>query len=151
MNKHVKALLIKFIVSFALLYIILGLMYGMAFGEVLFLSAVLGVVAYIVGDMLILPRTNNTIATIADFVLAGVIIYLFTDGMTVADNVFTVTLFATIGVSLFEIFFHRYVEQHVFPMDRNHSANRNIQYQTEMSEELEASKLNDNDENKMDR
>lgn len=136
MNKHVKAFLIKFIVSFALLYIILGLMYEMTFGEVLLLSAVLGIAAYVIGDILILPRTNNTVATIADFVLAGIVIYLFADGMTAANNVFTITLIATIAVSLFEIFFHRYLENNVLPADNNKPSNRELRYQTEISDEL---------------
>lgn len=136
MNKHVKALLIKFIASFALLYIILGLVYEMTFGEVLLLSAALGIAAYVIGDMLILPRTNNTVATIADFILSGLIIYLFADGMTAADNVFTITLIATIAVSLFEIFFHRYLENNVLSADNNNPSNRELRYQTEISDEL---------------
>lgn len=140
--KHIKALLIKFVVSLALLYIILGLMYEMTFGEVLLLSAVLGLAAYVIGDMLILPRTNNAVATAADFGLAWVIIYWFTDMMTVADNVFTASLIAALGVGLFEIFFHRYVAKNVLPNHENHSVT-NFRYQTEASDEIGEDSLDD--------
>ncbi|MHA6252647.1 YndM family protein [Oceanobacillus sp. CAU 1775] len=135
MNKHVKALLIKFVGSFFLLYIILGLIYGMEFGEVLLLSAVLGVAAYLIGDMIILPKTNNFVATLADFVLAGIIIYVFVGGLTTIDNVFTVTLLATIGVALFEVIFHRYLQNFVLPNEES-KRKHVLQYQTEMSGEL---------------
>ncbi|GLO66708.1 DUF2512 family protein [Oceanobacillus kimchii] len=51
----------------------------MTFGEVFLLTAVLEVVAYLIGDMLVLPRMNNTVTTIVDFVLAR----LFIDFMMV--------------------------------------------------------------------
>lgn len=65
--KHVKALLIKFIASFVLLYIVLGVMYTMTFGEVFLLSLVLGIVAYLIGDLFILPRTNNLVLYCSGF------------------------------------------------------------------------------------
>ncbi|MGP4039702.1 YndM family protein [Gracilibacillus sp. D59] len=133
--KHFRALVIKFLATLGLLYIILGLMYEMTFGEVLLLTAVLGIAAYLIGDMLILPRTNNAVATVADFFLAWMIIYFFADGMTVADNVFTASLIAAVGIGLFETFFHRYLANQTLPNDTN-IANRNLQYQTEISDEL---------------
>ncbi|WP_085992265.1 YndM family protein [Oceanobacillus senegalensis] len=134
--KHVKALLIKFIGSLALLYIILGVMYEMTFGEVLILSAVLGVVAYVIGDMLILPRTNNAVATTADFGLAWILIYWFLNGMTFDVNAFTASLPAALGVSLFELFFHRYLANNILLNEERNPRSRNLQYQTEISEEL---------------
>ncbi|WP_246333746.1 YndM family protein [Thermoactinomyces mirandus] len=119
--KHVRVLIIKFVASLAFLYIILGLIYGMTFGEVLFLSAVLGVAAYLIGDMLILPRTNNVVATIADFLLAWLIIYWFADGMTVDGNVYRASLIAATGVGLFEIFFHRYLANNIQHRDQESS------------------------------
>ncbi|MFS0673491.1 YndM family protein [Ornithinibacillus sp. 179-J 7C1 HS] len=136
--KHVKALLIKFVGSLILLYLILGLIYGMDFGEVFLLSLVLGVAAYVIGDLLILPRTNNTIATIADFGLAWAIIYWFTDTMTPADNPIIASLIAAIAVGIFEAFFHSYLANHVLPNEDKGTVEkpRNYQYQTEFSEEL---------------
>lgn len=149
--KHLKALLIKFVATFVLLYIILGLMYEMTFGEVFLLSAVLGVAAYLIGDMLILPRTNNAIATIADFGLAWLIIYRFADAMTLDDNVFTASLLATVGVALFELFFHRYLATNTLPNRGNNDAKRNLQYQTEISDELGNTQVDNKDKNNLDK
>ncbi len=38
-------------------------------------ALVLGVIAYVVGDMLILPATSNIVATLADAVLAYVVLW----------------------------------------------------------------------------
>ncbi|GAB2559131.1 YndM family protein [Gracilibacillus alcaliphilus] len=141
--KHVKALLIKFIASLVLLYIILGLMYELTFAEVLLLSAILGVAAYLIGDMLILSRTNNIVATIADFGLAWIIIYWFVDRMTFNNNVFTISIIAALVVSLFEIFFHRYLANNTLPSEGENPANRNIKYQTEVAEEFTVERSDD--------
>ncbi|WP_018933012.1 YndM family protein [Gracilibacillus lacisalsi] len=134
--KHVSALLIKFIASLVLLYLILGLMYGMTFGEVFLLTAVLGLAAYVIGDLLILPRTNNTLATVADFFIAWLIIFMFVDGMAVTDNIFTATTIAALAVGVFEIFFHRYLANQILPDDEKGAMDRQLQYQTEISDEL---------------
>lgn len=143
--KHVKALLIKFIASFVLLYIILGVMYTMTFGEVFLLSLVLGIVAYLIGDLFILPRTNNLVATVADFILAWPIIYWFVDGMTAADNPFTASLIAALGVGVFEVFFHRYLANQVLPDQEPNDGNRtrNLRYQTEYAEEISEDRRKD--------
>lgn len=134
--KHVKALAIKFISSFILLYIILGIFNGMSFGNVFLITAVLGIASYIIGDMLILPRTNNTIATIADFGLAFMIIWLMSENLTVGDGMFAESLIASLGVSLFEYFFHRYLYNNVINTHEENRLQGNLQYQTEASEEL---------------
>ncbi|TDL75561.1 DUF2512 family protein [Rhodococcus qingshengii] len=65
--KHVKALVIKFVSSLVLLSLILGLFFDMAFSNIFLITLVLCIEAYFIGYLLILPRTNNTVATIVDF------------------------------------------------------------------------------------
>src|SRR5690554_1155375 len=108
--KHIKALAIKFISCLALLYVILGLFYGMSFGNVFLISFVLGVAAYILGDLFLLPRTSNMIATATDFGLAFVIIWLMSRNMLFRDNIFPMVFIASLGVAVFEYFFHQYIE-----------------------------------------
>jgi hypothetical protein len=134
--KHVKALAIKFVSSLALLSIILGLFFDMAFSNIFLITLVLGVAAYIIGDLLILPRTNNTVATIADFGLAFLIIWLMSENLTYGDNHFSMSLIAALGVALFEYMFHKYVVNNVFPDKGGQQQTRQLQYQTEASEEL---------------
>ena len=134
--KHGKAFLIKFISSLILLYIILGLFNGVSFGNVFLITSVLGVTAYILGDMLILPRTNNNIATMADFLLAFMIIWLLSQTLTFGDSMFAESLMASLGVALFEYFFHRYLKNNHIIQQVESGLPANLQYQTEVSEEL---------------
>jgi hypothetical protein len=84
MAKLLTAIGIKFVATLVLLYVILGAIGGLSFGSVLLITVVLGLVSYMVGDMLILAKTNNMTATMADLGLAFVLIWLmaasFTDG-----------------------------------------------------------------------
>jgi hypothetical protein len=136
--KHIKAFIIKFIACLALLYIILGVGYDMAFRNVFLISLVLGVIAYIVGDLLILPKTNNTIATIADAGLAYLIIWYMGSKLTYGGSMVTPALISAIGIALFEIFFHKYVYHNVIKNTehRENISTGNLRYQTEASEEL---------------
>jgi Protein of unknown function (DUF2512) len=117
------------------LSIILGLFFDMAFSNILLISLVLGVAAYFIGDLLILPRTNNIVATLADFGLAFLIIWLMSENLTYGDNHFSMSLIAALGVALFEYMFHKYVANNIFP-DKGRQQTRSLQYQTEVSEEL---------------
>ncbi|PGL72936.1 YndM family protein [Bacillus sp. AFS055030] len=136
--KHIKAFVIKFIACLALLYIILGIGYDMAFRNVFLITLVLGVIAYIVGDMLILSKTNNTVATIADVGIAFLIIWYMGSKLTYGGSMFTPALISAIGIGLFEIFFHKYVYNHVIKNTehRENVSTGNLRYQTEASEEL---------------
>ncbi len=134
--KHVKAMAIKFVSSLVLLSLILGLLYDMSFGNIFLITLVLGVAAYLIGDLLILPRTNNTIATIADFGLAFLIIWLMSESLTYGDNHFSMSLIAALGVALFEYMFHKYVANNVIKDKGGQQQTRQLQYQTEASEEL---------------
>lgn len=147
---HMKALLIKFISSLVLLYIVLGLFYDMSFSNVFLITLVLGVASYVIGDMFILPRTNNTMATIADFGLAFLVIWLMGESLTYGDSLVTPALIAAAGVALFEYFFHKYVSNHVSKQGGNKRYQAgNRQFQTEASEELTPADLkNRNKDNK---
>lgn len=134
---HLKALAIKFILSLGLLYVVLGLIYDMSFGNVFLITMVLGVASYLIGDMLILPRTNNTIATIADFGMAFMIIWLMGENLTYGESLLYPSLIASVGVALFEYFFHKYVSNRVIKESQsNRNQTGNLRYQTEASEEI---------------
>ncbi|MRG85107.1 YndM family protein [Salinibacillus xinjiangensis] len=136
--KHVKAIAIKFIACLGLLWLILGGIYGIDFGDIFMISLVLGVASYFIGDMIILPLTNNLIASLADFGLALGLIWIMSDNMTPQDNLFTPALVSAIGVTIFEYFYHKYIANHVLHEDekRSHSPAGNLRYQTESSDEL---------------
>ncbi|CAM3823315.1 YndM family protein [Aeromicrobium ponti] len=135
--QHSKALAIKFIASLVLLFVILGLIYGMSFGNVFIITALLGIVSYILGDMLILPRSSNTVATVADFGLAFVLIWFLSSILTYGDNLF-MSLVAAAGVALFEYFFHGYLVRNMTEASTETGIvnQGNLQYNTEASEDL---------------
>ena len=137
--KHMKPFTIKFISSLVLLSIILGLFYDMSFGNIFLITLVLGVVAYLIGDLFILPRTNNIIATLADFGLAFLVIRFMSDILARGNDgdMFTMSLIAAIGVALFEYAFHKYVANRVLNENQSRENQQTkLRYQTEASEEL---------------
>ena len=111
--KHMKNLAIKFISILAVLFIILGIFYDMSFGNVLSISVVLTLASYLIGDLLILRRTNNTMATISDFALAFLVIWLMGENLTYGDSLIMPALIAAAGIALFETFFHKYVSRQI--------------------------------------
>jgi hypothetical protein len=137
--KHIKPLAIKFISSLVLLSVILGLFFDMSFGNIFLITLVLGVVSYVIGDLFILPRTNNIIATLADLGLAFLVIRFMGDALAYGDNgdMFTMSLIAAIGVALFEYAFHKYVANRVLNENQSkQNQQTKLRYQTEASEEL---------------
>lgn len=138
--KHLTAMAIKFVSTLVLLYVILGLFFGMSFINVFLITLVLGVISYLLGDMLILPKTNNTIATIADFGLVFPLLWLMTLNMTYGVRTFGVSLIAAIGLTLFEVFFHQYLKRNIVDSDDNVKINRRslpqLQYSAENAEEF---------------
>ncbi|SER61659.1 Protein of unknown function [Gracilibacillus ureilyticus] len=106
---HIKLMMVKFLLSLVLLFIILGMGFDVSFGNVFLITLVLGVVSYFIGDRIILPRTNNMVATLSDFILSFAVIYLMTDALTVGDGVLQAAFISSLGVALFEYFFHKYV------------------------------------------
>lgn len=102
----------------------------------LFISIILGISAYLIGDLLILSRTNNTIATAADFGMAFVIIYLMTDGLTVGGNPFAAALVSAVVVAIAEVIFHKYVAKKLDMNSDSFIPINRPNYITESSDEL---------------
>jgi len=97
------------------------------------------VVSYVIGDLFILRRTNNIIATLADLGLAFLVIRFMGDALANGDNgdMFTMSLIAAIGVALFEYAFHKYVANRVLNENQSRENQKTtLRYQTEASEEL---------------
>ena len=96
------------------LWIVLGL-YGVGLGTILTTSVLITGVSFIVGDIFILPRFGNTVATVADFGLTLAMIwlvntYLFEPFVGLG----TASLISAFVIALGEIFFHLYMQSQVF-------------------------------------
>ncbi|EFV75782.1 hypothetical protein HMPREF1013_03842 [Bacillus sp. 2_A_57_CT2] len=136
--QHFKALALKFLASLVLLYIILGIFFGMSFVNVFIITAILGITAYILGDMVILPRSSNMIATAADFGLAFLLIWFLSSILTNGDNLIAMSIAAALGVALFEYLFHLYLLRNMTEASNEKGTinQGNLRYNTEVSEEL---------------
>ncbi|MCP8615650.1 YndM family protein [Salirhabdus salicampi] len=147
--RHFIALAIKFVSSLVLLWFILGGLYGLTFGNIFTIALVLGLVSYILGDLIILRLTNNTVATIADFGLALLVIWIMSEALTPIEGLFTQSLIAAAGLTIFEYFFHKYVHNNVLKNTGNgvDQPTGNLRYQVESAEELTDMHRHD-DENK---
>lgn len=133
---HVKLLTLKFVVTLGILFIILGLGFDVSFGNVFLISLVVSALGYL-GDVTILKKFNNTMATSGDFVLSFAVIYFMTDALTVGDDVFVATMIATVSLAIFEYFFHQTVARSLDQKKKeNHKVRSTGQLQTEASEEL---------------
>jgi|SRR5699024_3200429 len=141
---YVKALLIKFVMCLAVLWIVLGVFYNITFGHVLTLSLIITGVSFVLGDLYLLPRFENWGATIADFFLALAIIWLYS--ITFIDAIFpavTAAALSALILSVGEIFFHRYVDSQILHV-QDDTVNRDDQMtvddrnlQTEFGEEID--------------
>lgn len=151
--KHIKAIIIKFVATLILLFIILGLIFGISFTNVVFISLILSVTSYLVGDIGIVSRTNNTLAIISDFALAFIIIWFLTAALTYENGtpLFIMSLFSSAAIAILEMFFHKYVSSSTFehesedflPRHRNfHSSSYQTETAKEITPEIEKNKEN---------
>lgn len=98
----------------AILWIVLGLFYGVSFGDIVAISVILILAAYLLGDLFALPLFGNTVATIADFGLTFFGVWLL--GIALIEHaipIVTASLISAIAVAIGEMFFHRYVKNEV--------------------------------------
>lgn len=98
--EHVKALAIKGIMTIVILYLILGLGFNFSFENTLFITIVLGAVSYLLGDLFILPKTNNITATLADLGVAFLVVWLMALAMGTAAS--TAALAAFFAAALWQ-------------------------------------------------
>ncbi|MBT2574656.1 DUF2512 family protein [Bacillus sp. ISL-51] len=109
---HIKALAIKGIMTIIILYLVLGLGFNFTFGDALLMTIVLGAVSYLTGDLYVLPRWNNITASLADFGLAFLVVWLvgmpLSMGISGGKLAFA-ALISAIIIAVAEYFFHFYI------------------------------------------
>ncbi len=135
--KHVRAIFLKLVATLSLLYVILGIGFGLPFPIVLTLTLFLGIISYLLGDLLLLPRASNLLATISDFALSFIIVWFYLSNLANTSlNLFFVSVLTSIALSAFEFLFHKYMESNVFEQQTERQVSDNLHFQTEASEEL---------------
>jgi hypothetical protein len=137
-----KALLIKFLVIAAISVVILSFFYNVDIASVLLVSAAITIISYIAGDRLVLPRTNNMMATLADFGLSFLLLILFLNTLIENPNfpIITSSLLTAAGIAVGEYFIHRMLitNNNSNNYDRIEKSPKQLReaYSTELSEEL---------------
>ncbi|RKQ29678.1 DUF2512 family protein [Oceanobacillus halophilus] len=133
--RYLFALIVKFVMLTAILWIVLGIFYGINLGDIFTISILLSVVSF-VGDVFLLPRIGNVLAVIGDFALSFLVIWglgnsLFAFEIPVVTAAFISALFVGVG----EIFYHRYMKNQVFAgLEKDFMQTHHMQ--TEYSEEF---------------
>lgn len=143
---YMKALLMKFVMITAVLWVVLSLIYDVSFSEVLITSVVLTVVGY-VGDVFILPKIGNVWAAISDFVIAYAVIYflgsyIYEQPIALGTASFISALILMVG----ELWLHRYMHINIFEPKKSNPDEKTGYYnrtnlQTEFAEEVDTDSI----------
>jgi hypothetical protein len=111
--KHIGALLLKFVLTSVILAIFLLAFTSLTYGSIFTIALTITVLSYVIGDIWILPRADNMIATVADFGLSFVMLLLFNLIYTGAVIPFYTALFASLALGLGEWFFHKFMARSI--------------------------------------
>lgn len=117
--KHVKALVVKAIVIWAILWVVLTGFYDVSFLDSTIVGVIIVVMIYVLGDLLILRKIGNVVATIVDAGSAGVILWLYLYVMNDTADIWMKVLIPAVLIGLFEWFFHKWLlKEGVVPDER---------------------------------
>ncbi|NGZ76585.1 DUF2512 family protein [Saccharibacillus alkalitolerans] len=108
--------------------VVIGL--TMWFGEADFVSAlivtvILGAIAYVLGDMLILPAAGNTAATIGDAALTYLVLWGASSMLGWNLSFFEMFVIALV-VGIFEFFFHVWLLQSGIPGRKDNAGHQRL-------------------------
>ncbi|MBO1583056.1 YndM family protein [Bacillus sp. XF8] len=139
--KHIVALLIKYIAISAVLLMILGIFQDISLPRILLISLIITGSAYLIGDLFVLSKYGNMVATITDFGLSFLGIWVLTYFLTDIDltrNIGFSAFWSALLISVVEIFFHIYMKKAVLHEDEDSRESTNMhqdRYAMEISHE----------------
>lgn len=109
MNKTTTALLFKFIATFLASWVVFGMMLDNPMSYILTLSVLATILNYVLGDLMVLPKFGNVVASVGDGVLGGLTAYIIGLLSRIFDTTLTTLLLFTALIAVFEYFFHKYL------------------------------------------
>ncbi|KWU61050.1 hypothetical protein AWW70_16810 [Bacillus mycoides] len=139
--KHIVALLIKYTAISAVLLMILGIFQGISIPRILFVSLVITGGSYLIGDLFILPKYGNMVATIADLGLSFVGIWALANliaDINLTRNLEASAFFSAFLIGMAEIFFHIYMKKVVLHKGKDSQESTHMghdKYAMEISDE----------------
>ena len=113
MNRHLTAVIMKFVAVTAILYIALGVIMDTPVTDILIMGFVLTAVSYILGDLMVLPAAGNSIAVLSDIVLATLLLWMLGNAMDNSAGSLVNALAVSVFVGIGEWFFHNYMQEKV--------------------------------------
>ncbi|WP_080875224.1 YndM family protein [Oceanobacillus timonensis] len=145
---HLKALGIKFVVIAVVVYSLFGILYNANLMNLFWISLLVTGISYLIGDLFILRKFGNITATIADFGLAFVSIWLLGD-LFLAEGMPTILLSLTAAffITCVEPFIHVYI-QNRFSDDHQKGFGNGNRLQTEFAKEMDAQMIKSKKERK---
>ncbi|RSK27564.1 DUF2512 family protein [Bacillus sp. HMF5848] len=134
--KHIRLLLIKFVVGLVVFWISLDLFFDATFVDIASFALLLTIVSYFVGDQILLPRIGKTNTIVVDFFLTYLIVWVF--GGILFESYLQVAWGSIISALLFagsEVFVHSYIIKTIKPLVRERQLSFNQSFAYEFAEE----------------
>jgi hypothetical protein len=142
LNVNWKAIGIKLIIYTIVVFSIFGIFYHASIMNLILISVITTAVSYFIGDRYILPRTNNLMASLADFVLGFVTLAVLASFFVFTDMpVVLASLFASFILAVTEPLLHAYIQDRE---EKDSSHVRSVprgKLQTEFAEETDEETL----------
>lgn len=138
--RHVMVLFIKFVTSVIVFAISLDLFFNATAVDIISFSLILTAVSYLIGELVVLPQLGNRSATIVDFILTYMTVWIF--GNIFLDSYIQIgwgSILAATLITASEVFVHRYFMSVMPDADerdsRNNRFNPRLAFGTEFGEE----------------
>lgn len=106
---NILALVVKFIVTTLAAWIAFDLFDNNPMSWIFLIGVLATILNYLLGDLMILPKSGNITATIADGILAVLLVLLIDWLSEDFDTYFTPIIVFAIITMIFEYIFHRYL------------------------------------------
>ncbi|WP_066639463.1 DUF2512 family protein [Desulfolucanica intricata] len=111
MSKTVTALIMKFVMTLIVAAIAFTFIDGNAWGWIFALAIIGTILNYVIGDLMVLPKYGNIVASIGDGVIAALTAYIFDLLILDFRTSFTSLIVFGVLVAVGEYFFHQYLRR----------------------------------------
>lgn len=109
-GKTVAALLVKFAATFVASWMSLSLLAGIPLDYVVLIAMLGTAMNYVMGDLMVLPRFGNAVASLGDGLMGAMLAYAFAWVMDFSIPMISFVVLAAMIIG-FEVFFHMYLEK----------------------------------------
>jgi len=115
--RRIYALIIKIVLNAIILEFTLRMLTNLTFADILYISVIVTAITYVIGDIIVLPASNNVIATITDISITVIGIYMFNFLWDIVEISFMEALVSGIAIGFGAWFIHKYIVDNNFSSD----------------------------------